>query len=181
MSYKIQSSCMIPFSDAGITRPTTRNILHEYGLNTRRSFRVASMKRDNHTAKFAWVQQQEWSFVLFRFLFSSQRTLDYLETACNYKGGTMIWGGRRTDQNTDLIFLYILKFASYRNNMLFPVVLPFAVRVSANFSVIFNNFPYMAIKLHDFLQNSNITGMAVSRSQSYLTSMNSMERKLLNQ
>lgn len=147
-----------------VSDQTIRNRLHENNLHARRPLRCPPIRHGNRVLRNDWCQnhrnwtEEEWSKVLFtdesRFGFhpDTRRTriwrqpgnaerLKVVQEVHRYSGGTvMVWAGIMTGKRTDLVFPEgNLSAASYINEILEPVVLPFSSQIGSEFIFMHDN------------------------------------------
>jgi hypothetical protein len=139
---------------------TIRNRLHEVGLRARRPLRCPALRIGNRARRLAWAREhvgwnpQQWSTVLFtdesrfgihpdirrlRFWRTPvrQSRLNSIQEIHFYQGDTgMVWARICTGDKTDLVIVNgFLNANQYVENIVLPVVVPFAHRVRENFTL----------------------------------------------
>ncbi|XP_045471832.1 uncharacterized protein LOC123678722 [Harmonia axyridis] len=165
-----------------IGRDTVRNRLHEADLHSRRPIRCPPLSRGNRAARLNWCREfqnwgvNEWSTILFtdesRFGYhpDSRRIrlwrrsgnlerLRHVQEVHRYRGGTiMVWGGISIGRRTELVFPDgFLRAQQYLENILQPIVQPYAEAVGENFHLMHDNArPHTARIVTQWLDNEGI-------------------------
>ncbi|KAL1493686.1 hypothetical protein ABEB36_009381 [Hypothenemus hampei] len=161
---------------------TVINRLHEANLRSRRPLRVQPLRRGNRGARLIWAQEHvlwnnfQWASVLFtdesRFGIhpdsrrvriwrqpGNENRLQHVQEVHSFRGGTiMVWGGISFGGRTDLVLIEnFLNAVSYRNQILQPIVLPYAAAVGENFILMHDNARcHVAATVSEFLNESGI-------------------------
>lgn len=166
-----------------ISDQTIRNRLHEVHLRSRRPLRVPPLTRGNRGERLLWAQEhrnwtnEQWAHVLFsdesRFgLYSDSRRirvwrqpgrvnrLNAFQEVHSFRGGTiMVWGGISIGGRTDLVLLQGNMTAQvYVNQIILPVVVPYAGAVGENFLLMQDNArPHVAQITINVLEQQQIS------------------------
>jgi transposase len=169
-----------------VSSQTIRNRLHQGGLYARRPLVCVPLTARHRTARRNWAEEHrgwghdEWSHVLFtdesRFSLESdnRRVLIWRERSTRNNrpfvrershyggGGVLIWAGISIGGRTDL---YVLRNGSltglrYRDEILRPIVMPYAVAVGDSFLFMDDNArPHRARLVDSMLQEEGIERM----------------------
>lgn len=168
--------------NAEVSADTVRRRLHENNLRSRRPLRVQPLSWGNRGLRLLWAQEhslwqnENWARVLFsdesRFgIYPDSRRvrvwrepnnanrLRNVQEVHSFRGGTvMVWGGISIGGRTDLILLEnFLTGRSYVDQILAPVVVPYAAAIGPNFVYMHDNArPHTSRIATEFLENSNI-------------------------
>ena len=165
---------------------TVRRRLHEVGLRSRAAPIRVTLTRNHRQARRAWARDHvnwtvaDWTPVLFtdesrfcldmtdrrrrvwrqrnqRFHFHNVAQHD------RYGGGSiMIWGGISMQDKTDLHVFQngTLTGVRYRDEILHPIVRPYAGAIGPNFILMDDNArPHRAIVVNDYLEAESIERM----------------------
>lgn len=165
-----------------VSDQTIRNRLHEVGLHARRPLRCPAIRHGNRERRIAWCEihknwsEEQWSTVLFtdesRFGFhpdtrrtrvwrrsGSAERLRTVQEVHRYTGGTvMAWAGIMIGGRTSLVFPEgNLNAASYIDEVLEPVVLPFSSEIGPEFIFMHDNArPHTARITNEWLEAQEI-------------------------
>lgn len=161
---------------------TIRRRLREVNLHSRRPLRVPPLTRGNRGHRVNWAREhlnwtrEQWSTILFsdesRFGLrpdtrrlrvwrqpGNAARLQHAQEVHSYRGGTvMIWAGIMLGRKTDLVFLdQFLNAEQYIQNILEPVVQPFAEALGRNLTLMHDNArPHVARVVTDWLNEARI-------------------------
>lgn len=165
-----------------VSRRTIGNRLHDVDLHCRRPWRAQPLNRGNRGSRLQWAQdhidwdEDQWANVLFsdesRFGLhpdsrrvrvwrtpGNRQRMQHVQEVHSYRGGTiMVWAGISSAARTDLVLCdRFVNANSYINNILRPVVLPFAQNYGQNFVLMHDNArAHTAAATTEFLEEHQI-------------------------
>ena len=168
----------------GLSVQTVRNQLHNNGLRSRKTAMKPLLNDGHKQARLTWARQhvrwtrQQWSHVLFtdesRFCLDHhdgrvrvwRRRGERFADSCvrssrqGRGGSVMIWAGISEQGKTDLVFVEgNMNAQRYIDQVLQPVILPYAHNHGQNFMMNDNARPHRARIVDNFLQGHHITRM----------------------